>query len=428
MAPSRIGTSKSRSALTCCNISQKMRRNIAEMAYVRILRTRGIALLVLATLAARLPVGINGLAVLLYVEAERGSFATAGIVAGALAFGTAIAGPLQGRVVDRRGLSPLLVTAACHAAGLAGLWALARIDSPTALLALVGLFAGISLPPATSVLRSRWAYLVGDEPRVLDAAYALDSVLIQVVFVAGPLLTAAAIASVGPEGALLLSAVCVVLGTATLTVLLLRHAGPQPRGGGARLGLGALASPPIRALVVASFPVGFYLGCVEVALPAYSEHVGRPALAGVFYGIFFAAGVVAGLLYGVRRSDTPVHVIHLRMTWLLPLAGLPLAFASSDLMLALLVAVAGAPLAPLVATRNQVVASVSDPGMITEAFAWPLTAMVAGISAGAAVAGSLAEAAGWSAPLLAGALLAGVGALFLRLHPERLTPVPVASG
>jgi MFS family permease len=398
------------------------------MAYLRILRRPGIAMLVLATLTARLPVGINGIAVLLYVQAERGSFGTAGIVTGALAFGGAVAGPLQGRIVDRRGLRPLIIAAACHAAGLAAIWALTRTGSPTALVALVGFLAGVSLPPATSVLRSRWPYLVGDEPRLLDAAYALDSVLIQAVFVSGPLLTAAAIATIGPEGALLLSGACVVLGTTTVTVLLLRHPGPAHGGSGPRLGLGALASRPIRALVLASFPVGFYLGCVEVALPAYSADVGRPALAGIFYALFSAAGIAAGLVYGVRRFEAPVHVIHLRMTWLLPLAGLPLLLASSDVVLALLVVVAGAPVAPLVATRNQVVASVSEPGTLTEAFAWPLTAMVAGISAGAAVAGSLAEAIGWSAPVAAGAGLAALGALFLNLQSQRLESVASAPG
>ena len=51
--------------------------------YAAILRTPGVAAVVLATVIGRLPIGITGLALLLYVEEVEGSFAAAGICAGA---------------------------------------------------------------------------------------------------------------------------------------------------------------------------------------------------------------------------------------------------------------------------------------------------------------------------------------------------------
>jgi len=398
-----------------------------NVAYLGILRRPGIASVVLATLIARLPVGINALAILLYVEAERGSFATAGVVAGGLSLGAAVGGPLQGRVIDRLGLRPLLPLAGLHVAGLALVWALARTDTPTGLVTVAAFFCGASLPPATSVLRSRWSYLLGGDQGLVTAAYALDSVLIQAVFVSGPLLTAAAVASTGPEGALVLSGSCAFFGVAAAVFLLSRHPGPEPDRSRSQVGLGALASPGLRVLIAASFPVGFYLGTIEVALPAYTEEAGKPALAGVLLAIFSVAGIAAGLLYGLRNFLVPLHVIHMRLARLLPLAGVPLMFASSDVVVGLFVVLAGAPVAPLVASRNQLVASLSVAGTITEAFTWPLTAMVAGISAGAAAGGWLAEASGWSAAVAAGAALACVGALLLKLQEERLAP-PAAVG
>ena len=50
--------------------------------YAAILRTPGVAMLVLATLIGRLPIGISGLAILLYVEEVSDSFAAAGVCAG----------------------------------------------------------------------------------------------------------------------------------------------------------------------------------------------------------------------------------------------------------------------------------------------------------------------------------------------------------
>ena len=81
-----------------------------------------VAALIAATLVARFPIGINALALVLYLRAERGSFAVAGAVAGALAAGSGIGAPVQGRLVDafgqRRVLVPLGIV---HAAALGAL-------------------------------------------------------------------------------------------------------------------------------------------------------------------------------------------------------------------------------------------------------------------------------------------------------------------
>jgi MFS family permease len=67
--------------------------------------------------------------------------------------------------------------------------------------------------------------------------------------------------------------------------------------------------------------------------------------------------------------------------------------------------------APLLATSNQLVGLVAPRGMVTEAYAWPLTALVVGFAAGIAVCGALVQAQGWHAAVLAAALAAGIGFL-----------------
>ena len=54
--------------------------------------------------------------------------------------------------------------------------------------------------------------------------------------------------------------------------------------------------------------------------------------------------------------------------------------------MALLVIPAGCCIAPLLATRNELVGGVAPPGMRTEAYTWPITAFVGGIAIGAALA------------------------------------------
>jgi hypothetical protein len=379
--------------------------------YARILRTPGVAVIVLATLVGRMPIGISGLAILLYVREVTGSFAAAGVCTGALALGSALGAPLQGRLVDRRGVGMLVPLAAVHAAGLLGVWGAGAAGAPTGVLAAVSLLTGAAIPPVSSVLRSRWPYLLADRPELVAGAFALDSVLIEVIFVVGPLLTTVVVATVGPQYALIVSACCVLAGTLLLLSGLTGRPGPEPTGREARaFGLGALADPGLRTLVFASLPVGFALGSIEVALPAFSEAEGSKALAGVLLAVWSGGSGLAGLAWGVRGTRFSLLDAHLRFAWLLPVVIAPLALASSPLTMGVLVLVAGLPIAPLIASRNQLVQRVTPVGTATEAFTWPLTALVAGVSLGAAVAGTIVESSSWTAAVLVAAGVAAAGA------------------
>jgi predicted MFS family arabinose efflux permease len=379
--------------------------------YSRILRTPGVALIVLATLIGRLPIGISGLAILLYVREVTGSFGAAGIATGALALGSALGAPLQGRVVDRRGVGMLLPLATVHALGLLAVWAAGSLEAPAGVLAGLSLLTGAAMPPVSSVLRSRWPYLLAEQPELVPSAFALDSVLIEIVFVVGPLITTVVVATIGPEYALMVSAGCVVAGTLLLLSGLTGHPGPEPSHDGRRAyGLGALADPGLRTLVFASLPVGFALGSVEVALPAFSDAEGSKALAGVLLAVWSGASGVAGLTWGARASRFALLDAHLRFAWLLPVAIAPLALASSPVTMCLLVVLAGLPIAPLIASRNQLVERVTPVGTATEAYTWPLTALVAGVSLGAAAAGGIVESSSWTTAVLVAAAVATMGA------------------
>ena len=385
--------------------------------YARILRTPGVALIVFATLIGRMPIGISGLAILLFIEDVTGSFAAAGLCTGALALGSAAGAPLAGRLVDRRGVGMLLPLAAAHAGGLFGVWAAGEADAPLALLAVVSLLSGTTLPPLTSVLRSRWPHLLAGRPELLAGAFALDSVLIELIFIAGPLLTTAVVATVGPQYALIVSAGCAVSGTLGLLAGLRGRPGPERSASGTSvLGLGALASPGLRTLVLASLPVGFTLGSIEVVLPAFSTAEGNEELAGVLLALWSAASAATGLVYGARGGAASLLDAHLRFAWLLPLAVAPLALAGAPLTMAALAVLAGLPIAPLIASRNQLVDRLSLPGTATEAFTWPLTALVSGVALGAACSGALTEASGWSTSVLVATAVAvlGAGVLMLR--------------
>jgi hypothetical protein len=257
----------------------------------------------------------------------------------------------------------------------------------------------------------------------VPAAYALDSVMIEIVFVTGPLLTTVIVATVGAQYALALSAACVLGGTTMLLAGLHGHTRPAaPEAGTRRFGLGALAAPGLRTLVFASLPVGFAFGAIEVVLPAFSAEHGAKELAGLLIAVWSGASGVSGLLYGARPARGAVMDIHLRLAFAVPLAFAFLLAAVSPLTMALLVIVAGLPIAPLITTRNQLVERVAPRGTATEAFTWPLTALVAGVSLGAAVSGTLVEEYSWVSAVLAAIAVSAAGAALLFARRGTLAP------
>jgi MFS family permease len=393
-------------------------------AYARLLRIPHVGVLLAATIVIRLPFAINGLAVILFLREIGESFATAGLVAGALALGSAVGAPAAARLVDRRGVGMLVPLAVLQAAAVLSIWALGAASAPAAALAGAGLVAGVAFPPAGAVLRARWPELVSD-PTSLRAAFALDSVGIEVSFVTGPLLTALVVALAGPELALGLSAGLVIVGTliflARLPATLRSRSATTPEDRGL---LGPLADPAIRIVALATLPVGFCIGAVEVALPAFSDARGTPALAGVLLALWSLASGIGGLAFGARQSTRGIVEMYLLIAALFPLTCLPLAIADSPLAMGVLAMLAGLPIAPLIASRNELVGTLASGSASAESFTWLLTALVTGLALGSAAAGTLVESEGWRVAVLAGCAVAALGGALAYARRGTLRPRP----
>jgi MFS family permease len=374
---------------------------------MRILGVPRMRSLLLTAIVARLPIGINSLAVVLLLQAERGSFGIAGVASGALALGTGIGTPLTARMVDRLGIGVLGALALAAASGLVLLVTFAASAPPVLLVALAG-FTGASAPPVSSLLRALYPRMLRGRPELIHGAFALDSVLTEMLFVAGPALTAAVAVAASPGAALLLSAAAVTSGTFAFLAVLRggEHAEPVRAPSGL---LGALRAPGVRTLVVTMLPVGVAFGILEITLTAFTTREGHPELAGVLLTLWAVASATGGLVYGARPRRGSASEVHLRVALLLPLGFAPLVLATSPAVMALLVLPAGVFIAPLLATRNELAGMVAPPGTETEAYTWPLTAIVAGIAGGAALAGAIVDAAGWRAAAITAVGCAALG-------------------
>jgi MFS family permease len=397
----------------------------AGQRYARVLRAPDVARLLGAAVLARMPIGIDSLAIVLFVRAETGSFARAGLVAAAFGIGSGVTSPLQGRLIDHLGHARVMLPlAGLHAASLGALVAAGLAGAPMVALVACGLAAGSSLPPVGSVVRPMLPRLLGRERDLLPTAYALDGIAIEMVFICGPLLTGLIVSVASPAVALVVACGFVTAGTVALVTAPASRAFEPSASEHERHLLGALASPGVRTLVAATAPVGFALGATEVTMTAFaSAHGSRPA-AGALLALWATGSGIGGLAYGAREHGLAHAGRWTRFAVAFPLCSVPLALAPSIAVMTVLALIAGLCLAPLLAAANQLVGEVAPPGAVTEAFAWPITAVAMGAACGSATAGAIVQSAGWRPGFLA---VVGAGLLAATIAVTRRATLAPAS-
>jgi MFS family permease len=396
----------------------------ARERYARVLRAPHVRALLLAEIPMRLPVGINGLAIVLFLREHTGSYAAAGAVAAGFGIAVGVTSPLIGRLIDRRGLRQTVVPLSLvHAAAMAGLVVCGLSAVPVGVLVLLAAIAGAFIPPLGSISRALWPRLLRDEdPGLLSTALAMEGVLVELVFVAGPLLTALLSALIDPAAALILSPVLLLGGLAGFLMQPPVRSWVISEDAGGHGLLGALRSPGIQTLVLCTLPMGFCFGAMEVTLPAFSEDHGARALGGVLVATWSLGSAAGGLLYGARHWSGPAARRYARFAALLPIGYLPLAIAPSMGVMAVLALLAGLCIAPTLTAGNQIAGDVAPAGAETEAFTWPITALVVGLAIGNWSAGAIVEAVDWQAAFLVSAGGAGCCALLAALRWQTLQP------
>jgi len=379
--------------------------------YASVLRGQGTAVPLTASIVGRLSLGTTSLALLLLVRDTSGSYAVAGLVSGAYALAFGVLGPSLARIADRTGpVRALRTTGVLHPVLLAVVVLTARSDLPLPVLLVPTVLAGATVPPLGPVMRALWAGALRGP--ALATAYSLESVVVELCFVLGPLLVASLTIAFDPSAPVLASAALAGVGALWLSAT--RRVGavrPHDERHGSRFG--PLSSPAVRALLLTVAGVGASFGAVEVAVPAFVEQEGaRASSAGVLLAVWSAGSIVGGLVYGgldlrtPHRSQLPVLVTALAVGTALPL----LATGTTTLGLALFVF--GTTIAPFSACNSVLLGQAAPAGTVTEAFAWSTSMIFGGAAVASAASGLLVERSGPTAALVvtAGAGLLALGA------------------
>lgn len=371
--------------------------------YRRFFNVPGMAATVLASIVGRIPIGVTGLAILLFVQGRSGSFAQAGAASAFYVIGLALVAPSLGRLIDRSGPRQILMTCSiAYPAALLGLVMLVLHAAHPAWVAACALVAGSVLPPITICMRTLYPRALNDAG-LLQTAYSIDSALVETVFIVGPALVALFVATNYPAGAIMLAAACAAVGG----VIFLRSPAitswALPETGSRRRRLALLRYPKLVAVFAATVMYSMAFGLFEVAVTAFAAQKGAPAAAGIALALASAGSAVGALVYGSRHWSPPLPRQFLIGLGLMAAGTLLLATIGNIYLFALVSIIAGAPMAPVIAAQSLLVSKLAPRDMLAEGFTWGSSCLLGGIGGGIATGGVLAEYVAPSLILLAAA-------------------------
>jgi predicted MFS family arabinose efflux permease len=264
------------------------------------------------------------------------------------------------------------------------------------------------MPAVGASVRTRWSHVLSS-PADVHTAYALESVLDEVVFIAGPILVTVLATTWHPTAGLLSAALLGLAGSLAYAVQ--RGTEPPAHSASDRATLGA-AMPwrSMLAIALVALLLGATLGAAEVITVAFTDEQGVKRWSGFLLALWAAGSLVAGVATGAvhwRRGAGS------RLRWsaaALALAMAPLPWVGSVPVLALVLFVGGFAIAPTLIATNSLTEQAVPSSRLSEGMAIVHTGIAGGVAPGAALAGVVID--GWGAstaffiPVVCGALLA----------------------
>lgn len=411
--------------------------------YREVFAVPGAARFYLAGWFGRLPRSTLSIGAVLLIAGQSGQYSLAAAVAAAMIVGTAVVGPIWSRAMDRLGQGRVLSTGLiCQ--GVAALALLGAVlgSLPVWTWFVAGFVLGASAVDVGSATRARWSTLLPDG-RQRHTAFSLESVADESVFVIGPPLVTVLAAAVSPAlGFLtglalgLAGTLALVLERSTIPPVLPRESAAEATSASGAAGVAArrrrrLRLPRLPRGVAGVLPVfigiGTVFGSIDITAVGYAEAEGAPAAAGLLLAAFAGGAVVAALIFGLLHLGAAPELRFGAIAVLYGLVVPVVAVAPGIAAVTVAMFAGGLCTSPLIISGMGLVESRVQRERLTEALAWPSTALSVGVTAGVSIAGVVIDGSGAANGFLvtaAGAVVAGVSGVVLlvahRLRSQRV--------
>lgn len=367
--------------------------------YREVLRTPGAMRFSGAGVLARLPMSTYGLGFVLLVSAATGRYGLAGAVTAVYGLTTAVVSPFISRLVDRRGQAVVLFPVVTgNAVAVLLLVVAVEADAPTPVLLGCGALVGALSLSIGSLVRARWRHVLAEGGR-LHTAFALESVLDEMVFIVGPIVITLVATRIDPAVGVL--GVMVVSTLAGWWLASLR--GTEPPA--VRVAKGsssgsALRIPAVALVAAVMLAAGGLFGGAEVTTVAFADERGRPAAAGLVLGTFAFGSMLSGLAYGAIRWRAGARKRFALAVVALAVGTLPFAFVTTLPLLGGVMFLAGLAISPMIVAAFGLVEEVLPSSRLTEGLTWCTTSLNLGVAGGTALCGPLIDAHGASRAFL----------------------------
>ncbi|KOX32592.1 MFS transporter [Saccharothrix sp. NRRL B-16348] len=366
------------------------------MAVLRTPRVPGFMLLMLL---ARVPPTAAGMTVTMHVllGLERG-YGAAGLVGAVSTVGIALGSPLMGHLVDRRGLRAMLLLSMATEGVF---WFVAPLLSYEVLL-VTCFVSGFTVMPVMSLGRQILTALVPDDRR--RTALAMDSMAVEVSFMAGPALGVALTTQASSRTAMwAIGASMVVIGVILYAVNPpVRHEGET----GARVPRREWLDGRLLGVLISAGGATFVLSGVEVSVVASMRELGLTGWTGAMIVVMCVASLVGGFVYGGLTRVPPLWVLMGGMGVLAVPIGL---FGWSPWWLALALVPTNFLCAPTITATGELITKHAPASARGVAMGLQGSAFTLGVALGAPVTGFVIDL---SSPAW-GFAVAGVGAVVI---------------
>lgn len=344
-----------------------------------------------AAFLGRLPAGMMSFAVMLPLSQSTGSYAFAGAVAASVMIGMACCAPFSGRLVDRYGQQYVLsFFIALHLVAAVMLITFTMQGAQLSVLCFAGLLAGASRLSTGTLVRTRWAYVtreldVTQSQVMLQAAYAFEAVIDELIFISGPMLATALCSAVHPLAGLWCSLGAYTFGGGALAIQ--RCTQPPIEHSSIERRQSAWSIIGLRIVFMATLLIGISAGAVEVIVIARADAIGLRVWAGLLMGILAFSSMLSGFWFGARQFGVVVDILWIRCLALLMCALLPFAYLSSLMGLIIAMFIAGLLIAPTAIAGQLLAERLLPPRLLNEGMNLIVTAMILGMAIGGGVAG-----------------------------------------
>lgn len=359
-------------------------------AYGALFSVPGGRPIIIAGMLGRFPIAMTPLAIVFVISVTSGSFVDAGLVSAGFTLAGAIVGPQLGRIADRFGQLPVLLTILpLHSVALVAFMLLT--DRGLSLVALVALasFAGMTVPALGMYTRARWTAM-RTSPQLRHTALSWETISDETSYVVGPALVGAIAATGRAELGLALSLALTVFSTLLLASQRKTEPPLAPRVSKVAVerGRSPLLVPGFALLLLSFLATGGVFGSINVTLVAVSKHLGNEAAGGLLVSLFSVGSLTMGFVYGAIHFKSSPVVRWVIAAGLFVVCSAPLLFAAASIgSVAVAVAIAGCVIAPTMITGHTIVALVVPGVRRTEGFGWMSATTALGITVGSVIAG-----------------------------------------